>query len=447
MNDLSKGSVKKQLLIFSVPFLLGMVLQSLMNFSDLMFVSHFSTNDGSVAGVGVGNQLCYLVINAVVGLSVGGSILISQAYGAKDNEKVKMTASTMLIWLFILSVIISISVIFGAKSILRLLKTPENALNEGYSYVFITMLGVPFIFIYNGISAILRGLGDTKNPLLFIFIAAVLNAGFDAVAVVVLKKGAGGVAFSTVLAQGIACMISFIYMLKKAKELLGERPKVQFAWERSKEIFKIGIPTAIQNIAASLSFLFLNYVIAVACAEDSVSALSASSMVFKLNAFAILPARSFSMAVASMVGQNKGANQNKRIKQTFFSSIIFTLLIGICLTLLSIFLTKPILSVFKPNAKIIEYGVPYMRFLALDYIFLPFAVSMFGLADGLKKTHISMWVNALTSLVGRLPFAYLFGVIFKLGMKGIGIAIPMSTLISAVIMLIYIKSKLWRTLE
>lgn len=441
MKDLSSGSVPKQLILFSLPFLAATVLQSLINFTDLLFVSLFSTKEGIVAGVGVGAQLCYLVINAVIGLSVGGSILISQSYGAKDMKEVQRTASNMMSLLLIAAVLVTVTMVFAAKPILRALKTPVSALNEGYSYVFVTMLGIVFIFIYNGISAILRGLGDTIRPLLFILIACIMNAALDAVAVLVFNWGADGIALATVISQAVACIIAAIYTVNKAKNLGIAKLQLKVEKEKILQILKIGMPTALLNIVASLTFLLLTYVINVA-ADGSPDGLTASSIVFKLNSFAILPSRSFSMSIASMVGQNVGANEPMRIKKTFFAGLTMGLIFGVVFTLTGFFSSEKLLMLFRPSESVLGFGVPYMKYISFDYVILPFAVSMYGLTDGLGRTKVSMWVNTVASLVLRLPLAYLFGVTMKLGIKGIAYAIPLTTLLSAVAMLIYILAKL-----
>lgn len=446
MQDLTKGSVTKKLIAFSMPLLVSTVIQAFINLTDLMVVSLFSDRAGIVAGVGVSSQVNYLIINAVIGLSAGGSIMISQYFGAKKYSEVIMSINTVLTFLIICGAALTVLMLFLSKPIVALLKTPQEAFKEARDYMFFTMSGLVFIFVYNGISAILRGLGDSVRPLIFIGVAAVINIGLDLLAVAVLNMGAAGVAIATVISHLISSLISGIYLIRKCKKAGLEKFSLKIQKDKLRRLNKLGIPTSIQNSVASLSFLALTYIINIS-AQDPVASLAAGSIAFKINSFAVLPCRSLNASVAAMVGQNKGAGDNLRIKKTCNCGLMVGLVFGVFFTAITFFFAPQMLKIFKPDSQTLDLGVQYVRSFAIDYVLLPFSVSRYGLTDGLGRTKVSMWVNSISSLLLRIPAAFLFGKVFGLGIKGIGYAIPLSSLFSAVVMFIYVRKRISKELK
>ncbi|MFW5780549.1 MAG: MATE family efflux transporter [Bacillota bacterium] len=447
MLDLTQGNVAGRLLKFSMPFLLSTIIQAVINLSDLLVISIFANDSASVAGVGISAQISYLIINAIVGLTAGASILISQHFGAKDYENMQNTINTMFSLLLVFATFISVIFFFTASPIIRALQTPNEAYSEAKIYLQITMLGSVFIFMYNGISAVLRGLGDSIRPLIFVGVAAIINIGLDILAVAVLNMTAMGVALATIIAQLISVLLIGIYLFKKKRKLNIKGYRFTLKIQKVKEILKIGVPTSIQNTIASLSFLALTYIINITFQDNSVYALSAASIVFKVNSFAVLPVRSMNTTISAMVGQNKGAKDKKRTLSTFKYGLLFSIIFGIIFFIITFFLAENILKIFHLDNQTIDFGLPYLKTLAFDYLLLPFAVSQYGLVDGLGKTKVSMWINTISSILLRVPSAFLFANIFGMGMTGIGLAIPLSSLFSGIVMFVYIKRKIWKKLK
>ena len=210
-KDLTQGSVTKQLLKFSVPFLLSNLLQALYSVADMVIVGQFCGKSG-ITGVSIGGQINILVTGAALGLAIGGTVLIAQYGGAKKYDDQKSTIGTMTTLYIILSAVLTVVMALLTKPILRLLKTPDNAFEEAVRYLTICMLGTVFMFLYNAISAILRGMGDSKRPLYFVAIAAAVNVVGDIVLVGPLKMGAAGAAVATISSQGISVILSLIYL-------------------------------------------------------------------------------------------------------------------------------------------------------------------------------------------------------------------------------------------
>jgi Na+-driven multidrug efflux pump len=217
--------------------------------------------------------------------------------------------------------------------------------------------------------------------------------------------------------------------------------------EKTKEILRIGVPTSVQNTIASLSFLVLTYIINITFDKNLVYALSAASVVFKVNSFAVLPVRSMNTTIAAMVGQNKGANDLKRIVSTFKYGLLFSIIFGLIFFVITFFFARQLLEIFRLENKSIGYGILYLKTLVYDYLILPYAVSQYGLVDGLGKTKVSMWINTISSIFLRVPLAFIFANLMEMGMAGVGLAIPISSLFSALAMFIYIRKKVWRKLK
>ena len=255
-KDLTQGSVTKQLLKFSVPFLLSNLLQALYSVADMVIVGQFCGKSG-ITGVSIGGQINILVTGAALGLAIGGTVLIAQYGGAKKYDDQKSTIGTMTTLYIILSAVLTVVMVLLTKPILRLLKTPDNAFEEAVRYLTICMLGTVFMFLYNAISAILRGMGDSKRPLYFVAIAAAVNVVGDIVLVGPLKMGAAGAAVATISSQGISVILSLIYLFSSGF-FSGYKIK-DFRIDRQKalSIIKIGLPSSVQQVIVSFSFLTL----------------------------------------------------------------------------------------------------------------------------------------------------------------------------------------------
>lgn len=252
-KDLTQGSVTKQLLKFSVPFLLSNLLQALYSVADMVIVGQFCGKSG-ITGVSIGGQINILVTGAALGLAIGGTVLIAQYGGAKKYDDQKSTIGTMTTLYIILSAVLTVVMVLLTKPILRLLKTPDNAFEEAVRYLTICMLGTVFMFLYNAISAILRGMGDSKRPLYFVAIAAAVNVVGDIVLVGPLKMGAAGAAVATISSQGISVILSLIYLFSSGF-FSGYKIK-DFRIDRQKalSIIKIGLPSSVQQVIVSFSF-------------------------------------------------------------------------------------------------------------------------------------------------------------------------------------------------
>ena len=437
-HNLTEGSVLKQLSRFCLPFLLSNFLQAMYNVTDTLVVSWFA-GPNTVSGVSIGGQITMICMHFAIGFTVGGTVLISQYFGAKKHEELSRTIGTMFTTLAILAVAITVLVIAFARPILRLVNTPPEAMDEAYWYLVICMSGCIFTFGYNAVAAILRGMGDSKNPLYFVLIAGVVNTLLDLPFVGVFHWGAAGDAASTIIAQALSLVLAVMYLKKKQFVFSFQLSNFRIDPERFKQILKIGLPNSIQNVVVGMSFLAMMILVN----RFGVNASAAMGIVGKYNGFAILPAIAMSSSVSSMAAQNIGAGKTDRAKKVLRTGIMLALPIGVFFFCLSYFAPQAIMRVFTNNPDVIAQGMEYMRFFSIDYIVVSVLFCTNGLLMSAGMTTFTMFNGILSSIALRIPVAYLFGVTWGMGLSGIGLAAPAASLGSLILALIFYKSGTW----
>ena len=438
-SDLTGGSVGKQLLKFCIPFLLSNLLQALYNVADMFIVGQFDGSAG-ISGVSNGGQITLLIINFVAGLAVGGTVLVAQYVGAKRHDDAQKAVSTVFTLMAISGIVISIIMAFLSEPIMRLIQTPEESFKEALDYVRICSYGIIFTFLYNAISGVMRGLGDSKRPLVFVAIACTVNIALDFLLVGYFKMSAAGAAWATIISQAISVIISVIY-LKKNNFMFDFKLK-SFKLHKVTlfRILKIGFPSAIQNIVTSLSFIVITALVN----SYGVNASAAAGIVGKFNSMAILPVIAMSMSVASMAGQNIGAKLYDRALDTMKTSIKISYIFGGVIFLFVQIFPEAVITIFDSTPEVVEYGVQYVRAFSFDYIIVPIVFSVNGLLNGAGHTTFSLFNGMLSSLLLRAPIAILLGKVLGLGMIGIGLGGPIASFGAAIVGLIYIKSEKWK---
>lgn len=436
-NYLAEGSIFTNLLKFSFPLIISYLLQAALNVTDMAIVSIYKGSEG-LSAIGIGGHITYLIINGAAGLSGGLTLLIGRLFGGKEERQIKKAIANTAILFAALSVVIGIAVICFSGLWLKALRTPDAAFGEAKRYVNISMAGLIFVFAYNGVAAVSKGLGDGKLPLFIIFAAAAINAALDMLFIPLLKMGAGFTAVSNILAQASAAAIGIIVLAKKQPLFKLNKPDYKTDLPLIKEIVKLGAPLGLLNVTATLSFMLLTYIVNRIGGEGAVYASCAHTIATKYNGIALLPARAVSLAIGATVTQNLGADKPERNKKTLYYGLAISLTIGVALTLFSFIFPKAVFALFGAEAAVAEFGGGYMRIMCFDYIIVPFAVSAYGLADGFGKTFVSMTINIISSIAVRAPAAYLLGIVLGLGMKGVGASIILASFASVVMAWAYI---------
>lgn len=440
-QDLTQGSVGKQLIKFSIPFLLSNLLQAFYSVADMIIVGRLCGTHG-ITGVNIGSQINILVTGAAFGLAVGGTVLIAQYGGAKKFDEQKKTIGTLFTVYMILAVICTAVMLLLGDTLLRILNTPEVAFVEAENYYMICMSGLIFMFAYNVISAILRGMGDSKRPLYFVLIATIVNIIFDIILVGPFKMGAAGAAYATIGAQALSVVLSLIYLAKNHFFVGYKKSDFKIDGAKMKMLLKLGLPSSVQQVVVSFSFLTLTALVNSLPNADIASA--CQGIGGKVNSFAILPALAMSSAVSSMAGQNIGAGEIERAKKTMFTGMGIAFAMSVFVFALVQIFPQTIISLFDTNTEVIAVGTEYLRYIALDYIFVPFVFCMNGLAIGAGYTNFALFNACFSSILIRVPFAYLIVNLTNLGFNGIGLATGLASAASIIVGAIFVASGKWK---
>ena len=447
-NDLTQGSVAKQLIKFSWPFLVSMLIQSIYGLADMMIVG-IVLGPGGINAVQNSSQITLVVTNVIVGFSIGGTVLIAQYLGAKKMEDVKQSIGTLFTIFFIAAAVVTvIMLIFGKKS-LELLNTPEGSFKDALDYLNICMIGTVFIVGYNAVSAVLRALGDSKRPLWFVAIAASTNIVLDIILVGFCDMHAAGAALATVIAQALSFILSVIYLKTNNFIFDFKFKSFRIHKDKLKRLVKVGLPTMAQQTLVSFSFLTLTSLSNAVAAVAGGTAIGIGS---KVNSFAILPGIAMSSSIASMSGQNIGAGDYNRAKKTLKIGIGITLVISLTVfTLMQVF-PNVIVNAFigttggydtSQMKNIIDTATMYIRLLAFDSLIASIGFCFMGLINGSGRTVITMITSFLSAIAVRVPLAYILALGFDLGMFGIGLATAISPIVTVAVGFIYYKSGTW----
>lgn len=419
--DFTQGSILTKLLWFMVPVLGALVLQAAYGAVDLLVVGQFGSTSG-LSAVSTGSQVLNLVTFVVTQLAMGITVLIARYLGEKRPEQIPPLLGGGALVFALISVGLCILLVCFARPISVLMQAPEESLDLTVSYVRICGSGIFFIVAYNLLSAIFRGLGDSKSPLLFVLVACVVNIFGDLFLVAGLHMDAAGAALATVFAQTVSVVCAVAMLLKK--ELPFTLKKEDFRFNpQCRRFLNIGLPLALQEFLTQLSFLAL-------CAFVNRLGLEASSgygVASKIVNFAMLVPSALMQSMASFVSQNVGAGNQKRAKQSMFTGIGVGLGFG-CVVFALVMLKGDMLAgFFSPDEAVVQNGFAYLKGFAPETIATAILFSMIGYFNGNQKTLWVMVQGLVQTLLVRLPLAYVMSIQPNASLTKIGLAAPAST--------------------
>ena len=425
--DFTQGSILKKLVAFMMPVLGALILQAAYGAVDLLVVGRFGSTSG-LSAVSTGSQVLNLVTFVVVQFAMGITVLIARYLGEKKPEKIGAVIGGGAIVFTIISVVLFIVMVCFAHPISILMQAPEEAVDLTASYVRICGGGIFFIVVYNLLSAIFRGLGDSKSPLLFVLVACIVNVTGDLALVAGLHMDAAGAAIATVSAQALSVVFAVVLLIKK--ELPFSIARKDFRLNpQCKKFLKIGLPLALQEFLTQVSFLAL-------CAFVNRLGLEASSgygVACKIVNFAMLVPSALMQSMASFVSQNIGAGKKKRAKKSMFTGIGVGLVVGCLVFALVIFKGDMLAGFFTTDAAVIENGYAYLKGFALETIVTAILFSMVGYFNGNNKTIWVMTQGLIQTLLVRLPLAYFMSIQPNASLTKIGLAAPISTMVGVVL--------------
>ncbi|EEU32668.1 MATE efflux family protein [Fusobacterium vincentii 3_1_36A2] len=434
--NFTEGSIIKKLISFMIPILGSLILQAMYGAVDLLIVGRFGTTAG-LSGVSTGSQILNFVTFIITSFAMGVTVLISRYLGEKKPKKIGKIIGGATILFTAISVVLCIIMIIFARPISILMQAPKEALELTILYVQICGAGIFFIVAYNVISAIFRGLGDSKSPLIFVAIACVVNIVGDFIFVAIFNWNVVGAAFATVIAQAVSVVISLIIMKKKSLPFTIK--KKDFYLNREvKRFMIIGTPLALQEFLTQMSFLAL-------CAFVNRLGLEASSgygVACKVVNFVMLVPSALMQSMTSIVSQNVGAKKEKRAVEVMTTGMKFGGIIGTIVFLLIYFQGASLIGIFTEDNSVIQKGYEYLLGFAPETILTAILFSFIGYFNGHENTIWVMIQGFIQTILVRLPFAYYMSIQKNASLTKIGLAAPVATFFAIILNLVfYFKNK------
>lgn len=436
-HDLTHGPVWKVIVRFALPLLIGNLLQQLYNVTDSIIVGQFLGKE-ALAAVSASFFIYYFIISLVIGVGSGTSVVVSQFFGAKQYDKVQRAFSSFFIFMLVAGIALSIAGIIFAEPIFRLANTPEEVIPDAVAY-FRIYIGGTFLFVtFNSIISILRGVGESVRPMIFIFITTILNIILDLLFIVGFKWGIEGAARATVIAQGIGMCIALGYVNNTHPLLSIKKQDLLFDMKLFKEGLKIGLPTSVQQCAIALGLIALLGIVN-SFGTDTLTAYGAAGKIDTIITQAVL---TLSGALAAFCGQNIGAGRFDRVRK----GLRFTMLVNVLFSLITFtaiyFFGEEMMRAFTNDPAVIAIGKEYLLIIGSFFI-VHGALNIYnGALRGAGDTIFTMATSLLCLWLIRIPLAYQLSIWY--GRQGIWWAIGISIAIGLVITYIYYKTDIWK---
>lgn len=422
---LTEGRPFPTLLRFSLPFLLSNILQACYGASDLFMVGRFSDSIG-VSAVATGGQVMQTITGLSIGLTAGGTVLIGRYFGARQKWAIAHAIKTMVIVFGLISLLLTAVTILLLDPICTLMQVPPQAVETTRQYLFICACGILFIVGYNVVSGILRGLGDSRTPLILITIACVINVSTDLLFVGALRMGAYGAAVSTVIAQVVSLVLAVLYLAAKGLLRKYFHSEPCFRLYAAKGVMAAGLPIALQEGLVNISFLVLTAMI------NSLGLIASASVgvVEKLIVFSMLPTTAFSAALSAMTAQHYGAGLMDRARHCLRLSIGLSLLFGMGCLLLAQWNAPALVGLFTADPQVIAQGALYLRSYSLDCVLVCFVFCMNAFFSGGGHTFFPLIHSLAATFLVRIPVSWLLVHTAQPSMFHIGFAAPAASFLS-----------------
>ena len=432
-RNLTTGSVFKNVIIFSLPYLLSYFLQTLYGMADLFIIGQFE-GVASTTAVSIGSQVMHMITVMLVGLAMGTTVSIGQAIGSKDKKRVAEGIGNTVILFMGVALVLMIVLLLLTKPIVTVMSTPQEAVMGTISYLTICFIGIPFITAYNIISAIFRGMGDSKSPMYFIAIACAANIVLDYVFIGGLHLGPAGAALGTTRAQVISVMISLVMIIRQREKFSLSRKDFRPNRNVMGQILKIGIPIALQDGFIQVAFM----IITIIANQRGLNDAAAVGIVEKIISFLFLIPSSMLSTVSALGAQNIGAGKRQRANETLRYAVMITVGFGIIVGIFMQFFASPVVALFtdasdSQGAEVVRLGGQYLRGYVWDCMFAGIHFSFSGYFCAYGKSGISFLHNIIAITLVRIPGVYLTSTLFPDTLFPMGLATAAGSLLSAII--------------
>jgi len=434
---MTEGVIWKQLLLFAVPLLIGNLFQQFYNLTDTLVVGNYVGKE-ALAAVGSTGTIINTLIGFFLGLSMGGSVVVSQYYGAKDDRNVHDAVHTTLFITIILSVIFTIAGYFLVPHMLRLMSTPTDVFEEAKIYLQIYFLGISGLMVYNMGSGILRAVGNSRYPLYFLIFSAILNIILDLVFVLFFGMGVAGVAYATIISQIISAILILFVLSRVDGSYRVIFRDIRPHKEMLKKILTIGFPSALQLSLTSFSNIFVQSYIN----SFGSSCMAGWSVYGKIDQFALLPMQSLSMASTTFVGQNLGASNVKRAKKGINIALLMSLVSTIISLTPVMLFSEQLVYLFNQDAGVIEYGSHFLRLISPFYLVVCVNQTYIGSLRGAGDTKAPMAIMLFSFVLFRQ--IYLFIVSKTIGtITAVALGYPVGWVLCSILIYSYFRKSHW----
>ena len=438
IGKLTEGNITRALIKFSIPMILGNLLQQLYNVADTFIVGHYIGTD-ALAAVGSSFTIMTFLTSIILGLCMGSGSLFSMFYGAKQLDKMKTSFFVSFVGIGIFSIGLEIVCLLAIDLILNFMNIPRDIFTDTHQYLFIIFLGLVFTFIYNYFSSLLRALGNSKIPLIFLALASIINIGLDIYLVAEVAMGVAGAAVATLIAQAFSAIGIMLYVFLNQKELLPQRKHWHFEREIFEKIKAYSLLTCIQQSVMNFGILMIQGLVN----SFGLVTMSAFAAAVKIDSFAYMPVQDFGNAFSTYIAQNKGAGLEERIHKGFKVAVVMASIFCIFISALVFIFADKLMLIFIESSKseIIYQGAQYLRIEGACYLGIGCLFLLYGYYRGVGKPGISV-VLTVISLGTRVVLAYLLAPLF--GTLAIWWAIPIGWFLADLIGIMYgLKKERW----
>jgi putative MATE family efflux protein len=439
MRDLTQGNETKEIILFALPMLLGNVFQQFYTMVDSWVVGRFVGTE-ALAAVGTSFPVIFLMLALVMGVTMGTSVLVAQYFGAKNFKKVREAVDSGYVFIFWMGLGVTALGLATTVPILRLLGVPAEIMPAATAYLRIIFAGSLTTFGYNAVSAILRGLGDSKTPLYLLIVATLVNVVLDLAFVAVFHWGVAGAAWATIISQAISFLGALAVLDSRNEFVRLDLRAIRFEREVFKQSLRIGLPTGIQQTLVAAGMMALTRVVN-GFGATTMAGFAAAS---RLDTFASMPAMNLGQAMSTFVGQNLGAGKPERVRRGHLSAVIVGAGFSVATSILVMRFGGPLISIFSTDSGVIEIGARYLFIVGAFYVLFSTMFINNGVMRGAGDAMIPMVNTILALWVVRIPLAVFFSGPLGMGPDGIWWAIPAGWLVGAIFSTLYYISGKWK---
>ena len=415
ITDLTQGKVLPVLLKFAWPVMMANLLQTVYNMVDMVIVGNY-VGEAGLSAVSIGGDILHLFTFLCMGFALAGQIMISQYVGAGKRKELNSVIGTLFTFIILLGAVMTIISLIFTDAFLKLLNVPDIAYNGAKQYTVCTCAGMLFMFGYNTFACVLRGMGDSKHPMIFICLAAVLNIILDFIFVGGMGAGAFGAALATVIAQGASCVLCLLYLIKHKVEFCFDFKPASFriTKEPLKIIIKLGIPIAIQNSAASISALFVSSFVN----SFGVTASAVTGVGNKLNSLALIVANAMNTSGAAQIGQSFGGGKTDRIKAVVGRVFLVDFIFVSALSIIMLIFPEQIFSIFNSSPDVLAMSHEYAPVAAVSFMGFAFRSPSLALINGLGNSKMNFAMGVVEGFILRIGLCCLMGITLGMGIYG-----------------------------